>query len=578
MPDLTTRTRRERFDLKALYETSRLLSSSLDQDFVLDSLLFTAMSKLLVSRGMILLFDPLEDAYRVASAKGASGVTRNQILRFRCPASVDGSIEVPEALAEYRIALCLPIVVGSRELGIVALGRKATGHSFDEDELDFIRSLINICSPAIHNSIMVEELKQANRDLDGKIQLLNTLFDLSQEFNATMDRDRLVRLLSLALMGQLLVRQHLFMIKPTDEVASNRPLFEQFEIVVSQGVDQKDVTDELRERMCGIDELILLDDRSADEETSWDDLRALGLILIVPLHHQGKLCGILALGPKMTGQDFQPDDVEFLYALGNLALVSIRNSYLLEAQVESRRLEEEVRLARQIQTRLLPQSIPRIPAAEVAARATPSRFVGGDYFDVKLLDDGRLLTAIADVTGKGVPAAMLMAHLQACLHVLFPMDMTLVEATGRINRVICENTDFDKFITYFHGIIEGDERRFRYVNAGHNAPFFVRSDGQVETLETGGLLFGVLPDASYELGEVYFEPGDVLTLYTDGVTEAMNDAAEEYGEARLERCVINNRERSAQEILEAVEADVRAFTGPRATLDDDLTLVVVKFC
>lgn len=577
MPDLTTRSRRERFDLKALYETSRLLSSSLDQDFVLDSLLFTAMSKLLVARGMILLFDPLEDAYRVAAAKGTAGVTRNQLLRFRCPPSVDGSIEVPEALTEHRIALCLPIVVGSRDLGVVALGAKATGRPFDDEELDFIRSLINICSPAVHNSIMVEELKQANRDLDGKIQLLDTLFDLSQEFNATMDRDRLARLLSLALMGQLLVRQHLFLLKPTDEVQDDRPLHEQFEIVISQGLEQRTVSTELLKRMCEIDELILLDDDVSTGSEGWPELRELGLILILPLHHQGELCGILALGPKMTGQAYQPDDVEFLYALGNLALVSIRNSYLLEAQVESRRLEEEVRLARQIQTRLLPQSIPHIPGAEVAARATPSRFVGGDFFDVKMLDDGRLLTAIADVTGKGVPAAMLMAHLQACLHVLFPMDMTLVEATGRINRVICENTDFDKFITYFHGIIEGDERRFKYVNAGHNPPFFVRRDGRVETLETGGLLFGVLADAPYELGEVYFEPGDVLTLYTDGVTEAMDDAEEEFGEDRLEQCIVRNRERSAAEILEAIEADVRKFTGPRASFDDDLTLVVVRF-
>src|SRR5690625_6420478 len=117
MPDLTTRTRRERFDLKALYETSRLLSSSLDQDFVLDSLLFTAMSKLLVSRGMILLFDPLEDGYRVASAKGASGVTRNQILRFLCPSSVEGSIEVNVAMDEYGITLCMTIDIGSRYNG-----------------------------------------------------------------------------------------------------------------------------------------------------------------------------------------------------------------------------------------------------------------------------------------------------------------------------------------------------------------------------------------------------------------------------------------------------------------------------
>ncbi len=578
MPDLITRShRQERFDLRALYDTSRLLSSSLDRDFVLDSLLFTSMSKLLVARGAILLFDPLENAYRVAAAKGIGEVKRNDLLRFDRSSEAAVSEPLPKAITRLRLSLLLPIAFGNRDLGFLALGSKATGGEFESDELDFIRSLINISSSAVYNSIMVEELRQANRDLDTKIQQLDTLFDLSQEFNATMDRDRLVRLLSLSLMGQLLVRQHIFMLKPIDgENELGAPPHEGFQIVATQGVEAREISDGLLERLCGLDEILLLDDPLPEDQQSWSDLRGLGIVLVLPLLQQGRLCGVLGLGPKMTEQAYQPDDVEFLQSLGNLALVSIRNTYLLEDQVEKRRLEDEMRLARRIQMRLLPQTVPNFPTLDIAAEAQPSRLVGGDYFDVKVLDGNRLLTAIADVTGKGMPAALLMANVQACLHVLFPMEMQLDEAVARINRVICENTDADKFITFFTGIFNGDDHTFRYVNAGHNPPYLFRADGHVETLETGGLLLGVLSGAAYEIGRVKLDPDDLIVMFTDGVTEAMSPTQEEYGEDRLVACIEANRAKSAAGILAAIRADVQRFTGPRAVIDDDLTIVALK--
>jgi phosphoserine phosphatase RsbU/P len=570
MPEtLSLDQRHERFNLRALYDTSRLLSSSLDRDFVLDSLLLTAMSKLLVTRGIILLEDPVAAAHRVASVKGVTGVSRDDLIRIE---PIDGD-DLPPSLAERRLSIALPITFGSRQLGVVALGQKATGTDFSISELDFIRSLINISAPAVHNSIMVEELKLANRDLDAKIQQLNTLFDLSQEFNATIERDRLIRLLSLALMGQMLIRRHIFLLRPTDGEQS-AVVTDDFEVVTAQGVAIEAITPALRERLCKMDGLVLLDDDTDDGV--WADLRQLGLVVALPLRQQGSLCGVLCLGPKMTGQPYQLDDVEFLSALGNLALVSIRNSYLVEAQIENRRLEEEVRLARHIQTRLLPQSVPTLPTADIAAAAKPSRMVGGDFFDVKILDGNRVLTAVADVTGKGVPASLLMANLQAALHVLFPMEMTLAEATTRINRVICENTDYDKFITYFHGIFEGDTNVFTYVNAGHNPPYVLRSDGSIETLDTGGLLLGVMQGLPYETGRVTLEPGDVIAMFTDGVTEAMDDDENEYGEDRLIDCLQRTRDASAANILAAVLRDVEDFTGARPVLDDDLTMVVLK--
>jgi sigma-B regulation protein RsbU (phosphoserine phosphatase) len=174
-----------------------------------------------------------------------------------------------------------------------------------------------------------------------------------------------------------------------------------------------------------------------------------------------------------------------------------------------------------------------------------------------------------------------MANLQALLHLIAPSfdpatdepDPDLATATTRINRVVCQNTEPTAFITFFWGLIE--KGRLRYVNAGHNPPLLVRADGTTESLSTGGLILGVLPEVAYEVGEVTLAPGDALALYTDGVTEAFSPANEEYGEERLGAALVRHRALGAEALLQAVRADVAAFADGRA-FADDLTLLILK--
>ncbi len=562
-------TRTDRFGLRALYETSRLLSASLDLDFVLENLLLTAMSKLLTTRGVVVFYDPLDEACRVTAVKGGAGFERGERVPLEPPSAnaVLHEDDVPSPLRAHGMTLALPITHGYRKIGWLALGAKATGQPFAAHEMEFIRSLVNMSSAAVHNALLVGELQQANRDLDAKVQALNTLFDLSQEFNTTLDRRRLVKLLSFALMGQMAVQRHLFLLRRDAEV--------ELEVVAARGIRASAVTEEQRQALCGLETLVRLE-ADGEEPASWQALRNQGLDLILPIRHQGQTCAVLGLGPKLTETPYTPGDVEFLYALGNLAFVSIQNTYLVEEQIEKRRMEEEMRLARDMQERLLPAALPPVPGATLAARNVPSREVGGDYYDVMELSEGRLLLAIADVTGKGVPAALLMANLQACLHALGPVEMSLEEGTARVNRVICENTDAATFITFFCAIYYPGEQRLDYVNAGHNPPLVLRASGVVDRLETGGLLLGVLRSAPYEQGTVSLAPGDVLACFTDGATEAMNAAEEEYEEGRLIDCLKRHRNEEAGAILEAVRADIRAFAGESPFLDDDLTLLVLR--
>lgn len=568
--------RTDRFDLRALYETSRILSSSLDLEFVLNSLLLTAMSKLLVMRGAAFLYDPLVRRYRTAAVKGVRDLevgSEHELQGVQLGEMMQEDA-IPGPLLDRGMALAISVAYGDREIGLIALGQKATKQPFESRELEFIHSLVNMSASAVHNSLMVEELKQANRDLDGKVQQLNTLFDLSQEFNATVDRDRLVKLLTFALMGQMLVSKHLFLLggesgEPMDGTVDGRS----FRIVTSKGIGNEPLEKELLRELCSLKELYLVDE---DVPDAWKAFARRGLQIALPIRQKGETCGVLCLGPKMTGQAYQPDEVEFLYALGNLAFVSLQNAYLVEQQLEKERLEEEMRLARQIQEGLQPSRLPEFEGLDIAALAVPSRHVAGDYYDVVQLEGDRLLIAIADVTGKGVPASLLMSNLQAALHSLTPIDISLEDATSNINRVICQNTGFDKFITYFHGIYSREGRTFQYVNAGHNPPMLIRADGSMELLEKGGLLLGVMKGMPYESGMTTLGPGDVLAMFTDGVTEAMSPDDEEYGEERLEAVLRAHLDADAAHLLNAVREDVRVFTNDTAVLSDDLTMIVVK--
>ena len=580
-------TRGERFDLRAIYETSRLLSTSLDLEFVLNSLLLTVMSKLLTTRGVIAMHDPIEGAYRVSVVRNVKAFEEGSMLDLSGvrwdDVLVDG--HVPRVLAEQGLRVAVPLRFGEREIGMLAVGGKATGELYTAFELEFIRSLADMSSTAVHNSLMVRELQVANRDLDARIQELNTLFDLSREFNASIDREHLVKLLSFALMGQMLVSSHLFLLRRRRRADAPPEVF----VAASMGLPDR--TDPLwAKQLCELDELVILNDdpkafphgssvpsaSNGPIDEVRRGLRDRGLMLALPLKHQGETRGALCLGSKRTGRSYTPGDIEFLSSLGHLALVSIQHSFLVEEQIEKERLEEEMRLARRIQERLLPQRTPAVNGYEIAALAQPSRFVGGDYYDVVELQGGRLLAAIADVTGKGVPAALLMANLQASLHVMLPMDLSIEQAAGHVNRVICENTDADKFITFFVAILHVDSGTMDYVNAGHNPPMLVRRNGSIELLETGGLLLGVLEQFGYERGRVKLAPDDVVALFTDGVTEAMDGGGREYHEDRLQATLKRARSQPASIILKAVREDVAAFMGSITDLSDDLTLVVIK--
>ena len=252
----------------------------------------------------------------------------------------------------------------------------------------------------------------------------------------------------------------------------------------------------------------------------------------------------------------------------------------LRTQIESRnerrsgaaRESGEIEAASATQRGLLPQSIPQFPGYEISAAWRPAGAVSGDYLDLLRLDANHLALCVADVIGKGVPAALLMSNVQAAVHALAGEMLPTSELCGRINRIVASNVGSGKFITFFYGVLDGARRRFSYSNAGHCEPILVRQNGECARVNHGGVVLGVFPDWEYREEHIDLEPGDRLVLFTDGITEIANPANEEFGEERLMEMLRANRALDAEAMQKRVMAAIAEFSG--GNFQDDATLIV----
>jgi sigma-B regulation protein RsbU (phosphoserine phosphatase) len=235
--------------------------------------------------------------------------------------------------------------------------------------------------------------------------------------------------------------------------------------------------------------------------------------------------------------------------------------------------EREIAEARAIQEGFLPKEIPQLDGYEIASAWQSARVVGGDYFDVLSFEQGSLGICIADVAGKGLPAALLMSNLQAAVRGLATADIAPSDLCARLNFLLCRNMARDRFITFFYGLLDGPSGNLHYVNAGHNPPVVMHRDGSHDRLTEGGIVLGAFPNQTFQTGSVKLQSGDRLVLYTDGVTEAANADDEEFGDARLIEVLTENRAGSAQHLQTQILASAAQFCANH--WQDDATLLIL---
>lgn len=315
-----------------------------------------------------------------------------------------------------------------------------------------------------------------------------------------------------------------------------------------------------------------------------------GSLLCLPLLVKGDLRGVLTVCNKRWGAGFSSGDQRLLGILASQAAQIVENSRLREEEQDHRSLQEELVAARRIQEGLLPEAPPVIPGYELAGESEAARTIGGDYYDYIQAGKSEIAVCLGDVCGKGMPASLLMANLQAiirtqtlarppseeCLarcHSLYAAPAR--QGLERSNRLLCRCTRPERFVTLFYGLLDFETHSLRFSNAGHLPPLLRSTDGEARWLRTGGIPLGILEEWAYQEETIRLRPGDLLVLYTDGVTETRSPQGEEFGEGRLEEAVRSCAFGSAADVIGSIRAATNAFSEGSAQ-QDDRTVVVLR--
>ncbi|MBX3292686.1 MAG: SpoIIE family protein phosphatase [Acidobacteria bacterium] len=305
-------------------------------------------------------------------------------------------------------------------------------------------------------------------------------------------------------------------------------------------------------------------------------LQGIRSVLAVPLSvDEREIFGIIYADSPTHQATFSKEHLDILTTLASVASIRVENASLVEERINRERMERELELATEIQQRFQPSEPPDIPGYEMQGISFSCYEIGGDYYDFIERPNGKLLFALGDVSGKGTAAALLMSSLHAAVHAQAATNAPLKDLVTSINEYLTENTPANRFVTLFVGELDRDTGEIEFINAGHNPPIVGRTSGSIEELSSGGLPLGLMAFAEYESGSLALSVGDVLMVYSDGVSEANNLAEDEFGLDRLKEVLLKNRDRSSSGIRDKVESALSDFTGT-APANDDITLLIIK--
>ena len=297
-------------------------------------------------------------------------------------------------------------------------------------------------------------------------------------------------------------------------------------------------------------------------------------LLSVPLQIKGRMIGLVNLFNKRSEKGFTQDDQRLLSIIAAQSAQVIESARLYQKEKELRSLEEDLLVAHEIQNQLLPKVTPQIEGYDIAGFTAPARDVGGDYYDFISIDELHLAFCLGDISGKGIPASLLMANLQATLRGQAFSTLSCSECLKKSNNFLFHSTDIQKFATLFYAVLNTNTNELTYSIAGHTPPMYLPENGELVKLDVGGTVLGFLEHTNYEEETLAMQPGDILVVYSDGITEA-GDHEEDYDEWRLEEAIKKYRNKSSREIIDEILKEVKDYTN-NGFQQDDMTLIVIK--
>ncbi len=401
------------------------------------------------------------------------------------------------------------------------------------------------------------------------------LYRISGTFNSTLDLDQVLKNVMDEVIAATQAERGFLVLREPDGSLVFR---------AARGLDQQTIEDPAFQVSRGVVERVanegtprLTSDAQRDEWLSArQSVVMLGLrsILCVPLQFKGNTIGVIYVDNRLQIGLFTPADLELLTAIAATASVAIENARVYQVAIEKGRMERELQMAREAQASLLPRQTPQLPGWEFAAFWRPARQVAGDFYD--FIPGERLGLVIADVSDKGMPAALFMALVRSIVRASVAQALAPAQAISQANRLICADSMNNMFVSLFYAQLDPMSGELVYVNAGHNPPLLLRA-GSAELIELTrtGMVMGVFDTVRYDQRSVQLDSGDLLLLYTDGVTDALDEQGQAFGIERVRRLIVQHRNATAAELSSALDRAVTEFTGAAAHFDD-ITVLVAK--
>jgi sigma-B regulation protein RsbU (phosphoserine phosphatase) len=405
---------------------------------------------------------------------------------------------------------------------------------------------------------------------------LTLLYHLSQAFNSSLDLDEVLNRVMDEIIAAVGAERGFVMLREADGGLVFR---------AARGIDQKTIDEpqfhisrSVVEEVAREGQPLLTSDAQRDSRfSSSQSVRGLRLrsILCAPLKIKDRISGVVYVDNQLRAGIFTEADLELISAIASSAAIAIENARLYQVAIEKGRLERELQVAREVQSSLIPLQTPDIAGWDFAARWKPARRVSGDFYDFVPVGQ-RLGIVIADVSDKGMPAALFMALSRSIIRASVTTTRSPAEDIDQANRLICADSTDSMFVTLFYAQLDPETGELVYVNAGHNPPLLYRAnqDELIELTRTG-MVLGLFEAVDFEQRTVQLDPADFILLYTDGVSEAMDARNREFGKERLRRVLLDNRQAAAEDVAEAIEQALTAFTGEAAP-SDDITFVIAR--
>ncbi|MCB9222109.1 MAG: PP2C family protein-serine/threonine phosphatase [Candidatus Kapaibacterium sp.] len=514
-------TNKELINLTSLLDFSNKLTQNLSEEFIINSTLFTIIGKLgICGLKVVKIIDGNESE---TYSKG----------KLQCEIIKEDFIRINDKIS-FRFYL----------------GDKLIGSGISDLELQYVKLILSIATTALENYYNFKELQIQKVQAEKKSQLLETLFEISRSFSGLTSEEKIIKALAFNIMGQLTTDK--FAVVKTNEATT----------ILKNNLNISD--EELSNLVPKLGKIKL----NSDLDKQFKEK----IKIITPMNISGKTEGYLLIGPKMFG-DYDEQDYSFVLSLATTAISALENERLIQEEIEKKRLETELGLATEIQNKLLPPSKLETDKFCYFGLTHQSNEVGGDYFDYVKISENKYLFVIADVTGKGMPAALIMSNIQAAIQSLAPIEKDLKALVNAVNKVVYYNTSKDMFITAFFCLLDTNNNTIEYINAGHFYPILT-NNGKLKELRIGGVILGFIPSPiDYNSEILPFE--DSLVMYTDGLNEAKDPNGNDLGIEGVKKIVAETTHLSPEKAVNYILDSVKKYTDNHQ-LEDDISIVVLK--